>query len=158
MEQQPPIEQEMTKEQLSELLQIRRDKLAALQQAGKDPYQIVTFDQSHHSADILANFDALEGQTVQIAGRMMSKRIMGKASFAHVLDGKIVALRLLVELLEERLLLLWDLAELRGGEPRDLLPLMARPLRERDAHDSERHQRHHACNLPSTHAIVLPCR
>ena len=88
MEQQPPIEQEMTKEQLSELLQIRRDKLAALQQAGKDPYQIVTFDQSHHSADILANFDALEGQTVQIAGRMMSKRIMGKASFAHVLDGK----------------------------------------------------------------------
>ena len=88
MEQQPPIEQEMTKEQLSELLQIRRDKLAALQQAGKDPYQIVTFDQSHHSADILANFDALEGQTVQIAGRMMSKLIMGKASFAHVLDGK----------------------------------------------------------------------
>lgn len=88
MEQQPPIEQEITKEQLSELLQIRRDKLAALQQAGKDPYQIVTFDQSHHSADILANFDALEGQTVQIAGRMMSKRIMGKASFAHVLDGK----------------------------------------------------------------------
>ena len=88
MEQQPPIEQEMTQEQLSELLQIRRDKLTALQQAGKDPYQIVTFDQSHHSADILANYDALEGRPVQIAGRMMSKRIMGKASFAHVLDGK----------------------------------------------------------------------
>ncbi len=88
MEQQPPIEQEMTQEQLSELLQIRRDKLTALQQAGRDPYQIVTFDQSHHSADILANFDALEGKPVQIAGRMMSKRIMGKASFAHVLDGK----------------------------------------------------------------------
>ena len=88
MEQQPPIEQEMTQEQLSELLQIRRDKLTALQQAGKDPYQIVTFDQSHHSADVLANYDALEGRPVQIAGRMMSKRIMGKASFAHVLDGK----------------------------------------------------------------------
>lgn len=88
MEQQPPIEQEMTQEQLSELLQIRRDKLTTLQQAGKDPYQIVTFDQSHHSADILANYDALEGRPVQIAGRMMSKRIMGKASFAHVLDGK----------------------------------------------------------------------
>lgn len=88
MEQQPPIEQEMTQEQLSELLQIRRDKLTALQQAGKDPYQIVTFDHSHHSADILANYDALEGRPVQIAGRMMSKRIMGKASFAHVLDGK----------------------------------------------------------------------
>lgn len=88
MEQHPPIEQEMTGEQLSELLQIRRDKLAALQQAGNDPYQIMTYDQSHHSADILAQYDALEGRQVSIAGRMMSKRIMGKASFAHVLDGK----------------------------------------------------------------------
>lgn len=88
MEQQPPIEQEMTGEQLSELLQIRRDKLASLQQAGRDPYQIMTFDQTHHSAGIKEQYEALEGKTVSIAGRMMSKRIMGKASFAHVLDGQ----------------------------------------------------------------------
>jgi len=88
MEQHPINEQEMTQEQLSELLQIRRDKLAALQQAGNDPFEIMTYEQSHHSADILDHYEALEGQEVSIAGRMMSKRIMGKASFSHVLDGK----------------------------------------------------------------------
>ena len=88
MEQQPPIERETTGEQLSELLQIRRDKLAALQRAGQDPYQITTFAQTHHSDEIKAQFAALAGQRVSVAGRMMSKRIMGKASFAHVLDGR----------------------------------------------------------------------
>ena len=88
MEQQPPIERETTGEQLSELLQIRRDKLAALQRAGQDPYQITTFGQTHHSDEIKAQFAALAGQRVSVAGRMMSKRIMGKASFAHVLDGR----------------------------------------------------------------------
>ncbi len=78
---------ELSEEQLSELLQIRRDKLTALVRAGKDPFAVITFDQSHHSSDIVANYDALEGKTVSIAGRMMSKRIMGKASFAHVLDA-----------------------------------------------------------------------
>jgi lysyl-tRNA synthetase class 2 len=78
---------ELSEEQLSELLQIRRDKLTALQKAGKDPFAVITFDQSHHSSDIVANYDALEGREVRIAGRMMSKRIMGKASFAHVLDA-----------------------------------------------------------------------
>jgi lysyl-tRNA synthetase class 2 len=77
---------EITEEQLSELLQIRRDKLRALQDAGKDPYEIVKFDQTHYSSDIASDFESLEGQSVRIAGRMMSKRIMGKASFAHMLD------------------------------------------------------------------------
>ena len=88
MEQQPPVAQEQAEQELSELLQIRREKLAALQQAGADPYEITTFDQAEHSADILNDYEAYEGKTESIAGRMMSKRIMGKASFAHVLDGE----------------------------------------------------------------------
>jgi len=73
---------------LNELLKIRRDKLAELQAAGEDPFEITKYDQTHHSADIKDNFDALEGQKVSIAGRMMSKRIMGKASFCNVQDLK----------------------------------------------------------------------
>ena len=87
MEQPPREEQELTTEQLSELLQIRRDKLASLVEQGNDPYLHTTYDQTHHSVDILEHFDELEGKDVSIAGRMMSKRIMGKASFAHILDG-----------------------------------------------------------------------
>ena len=71
---------------LNELLKIRREKLAELQAAGRDPFQITKYDVTHHSADIIDNFDALEEKTVSIAGRMMSKRIMGKASFCHVMD------------------------------------------------------------------------
>ena len=71
---------------LNELLKIRREKLAELQAAGEDPFEITKYDQTHHSADIKNNFDSLEGQTVSIAGRMMSKRIMGKASFCNVQD------------------------------------------------------------------------
>ena len=78
---------ELSEEQISELLQIRRDKLASLREAGKDPFSVITYPQTHHSADIIAQYDALEGKEVSIAGRMMSKRIMGKASFAHLLDG-----------------------------------------------------------------------
>ena len=73
---------------VNELRKIRVEKLEALQQAGKDPFQITKYEQSHHSADIKANFDELEGQTVTIAGRMMSKRVMGKASFCNVRDLK----------------------------------------------------------------------
>ncbi|MBQ6426333.1 MAG: lysine--tRNA ligase [Clostridia bacterium] len=83
-----PAEKEITEQELSELLQIRRDKLSALQQDGKDPYAVTIFDQTQHSLEILNNYDALEGKSVSIAGRMMSKRVMGKASFAHVLDGE----------------------------------------------------------------------
>ena len=73
---------------VSQLLQIRRDKLAALQERGQDPFKITSYNQTHHSADIKADFDILEGQTVSIAGRLMAKRIMGKASFCHVQDLK----------------------------------------------------------------------
>ena len=79
---------ELSEQELSELLQIRRDKLTALQNAGKDPFAVITYPQTHHSTDIVREYDALEGKEVSIAGRMMSKRIMGKASFAHLLDGK----------------------------------------------------------------------
>ena len=75
-----------TNQDLSEQEVIRREKLKVLQEAGKDPYQIRKFDVTHHAADIRENYDALEGREVTIAGRMMSKRIMGKASFCHVQD------------------------------------------------------------------------
>ena len=79
---------EITQEELSELLQVRRDKLKALQDAGRDPFEKVRFDQQYYSADILADYEGFEGKTVCLAGRMMSKRIMGKASFANILDYK----------------------------------------------------------------------
>ena len=72
---------------LSEQEQIRRQKLAALVEAGQNPYEITRYDVTHHSTEIVNNYDALEGQTVSLAGRMTSRRIMGKASFAHLLDG-----------------------------------------------------------------------
>ncbi len=81
------IQQGEQQPQLDELLQIRRDKLQALQAAGRDPYQIVTFDRTHFSTQIVEGFEALEGKEVSIAGRLMTKRIMGKASFANVQDG-----------------------------------------------------------------------
>ena len=87
MEQPTQQEQPISEEQLSELLQVRRDKLSALVKEGRDPFAVTTFDQTAHSTDIQNDFDAYDGQQVSIAGRMMSKRIMGKASFAHVLDG-----------------------------------------------------------------------
>ncbi len=83
-----PEERALTQEELSELLQIRRDKLKALQDAGRDPFEIVRYDQQLYSTDVFAQYDALEGKSVSLAGRMMSKRIMGKASFAHLLDYK----------------------------------------------------------------------
>ena len=80
-------EKNMQPEQdLSELLQIRRDKLAALQERGKDPFQITKYDVTHHSTDVKDSYADLEGKTVRVAGRMMSKRVMGKASFCHVQD------------------------------------------------------------------------
>ena len=66
---------------INQLLKVRREKLAELQTNGKDPFQIVKFDVTHHSQEIKDAFEELEGKSVTIAGRMMSKRIMGKASF-----------------------------------------------------------------------------
>ena len=71
---------------LSELLQIRRDKLADLPRRGKDPFKITKYDVSHHSEEVKKAVAELEGKTVSVAGRMMSKRVMGKASFCHVQD------------------------------------------------------------------------
>ena len=72
---------------LSELLQVRRDKLAELQGRGQDPFQITKYDVTHHSDEIKDGFDALEGQSVRLAGRLMSKRGMGKAVFSDLQDG-----------------------------------------------------------------------
>ena len=73
---------------LSELLQIRRAKLKELQNAGQDPFQITKYHVTAHSADIKADFEAMEGKTVSVAGRLMSKRGMGKAVFCDMQDGK----------------------------------------------------------------------
>ena len=80
------VPQAADEKELSEILQIRRDKLSALQEAGADPFQITKYDVTHHGQDIKDKYDELEGQTASVAGRMMSKRIMGKASFCHVQD------------------------------------------------------------------------
>ena len=71
---------------INQLLKVRREKLAALQEAGRDPFQITKYDVTHHSQEIHDGFDALEGKTVSVAGRVMSKRVMGKASFCNVQD------------------------------------------------------------------------
>ena len=71
---------------VSQLQKVRRDKLAELQAAGNDPFVIVKYDQTHHTAQIIDNFEELEGKDVSIAGRMMFKRVMGKASFCNIQD------------------------------------------------------------------------
>ena len=73
---------------LNQLRKVRREKLAELVAAGKNPYEIVTYDQTEHTQDIKDNYDSYEGKNVSIAGRLMAKRVMGKASFANVQDLK----------------------------------------------------------------------
>ena len=86
---QPQNNQKNQQEQdINQLLKVRREKLAALQEAGKDPFQIMKFDVTHHSKDVKDNYAELEGKSVTIAGRIMSKRVMGKASFCNVQDLK----------------------------------------------------------------------
>ncbi len=80
--------QNSQQQDVNQLLKVRREKLAALQEAGKDPFQITKYDVTHHSQDVKDNFDALEGKSVTIAGRMMFKRLMGKASFCNIQDLK----------------------------------------------------------------------
>ncbi|MDR1116884.1 MAG: lysine--tRNA ligase [Oscillospiraceae bacterium] len=82
----PETDRGQTAEELSELLQIRRDKLRELQEIGLDPFDRTIFDQTHLSADIKGGYDRLEGKTVKISGRLMSKRGMGKASFCDLAD------------------------------------------------------------------------
>ncbi len=81
-------ELELSTEELNHILQARRDKLSALQEEGKDPFLVTKYDTTHHSVEISDNYDELEGKEVSVAGRMMAKRIMGKAAFTHILDLK----------------------------------------------------------------------
>ena len=70
----------------NELIKVRRQKLADLQAAGKNPFEIMKYDVTHHSKEIKDNFEELEGKEVAVAGRLMFKRVMGKASFCNVQD------------------------------------------------------------------------
>jgi len=76
---------------IGELMKVRRDKLAQLQEEGENPFDVTTYNQEYHTTDIIDNFDGMEGKEVSIAGRLMSKRVMGKASFFDLRDreGKI---------------------------------------------------------------------
>ncbi|MBQ7846939.1 MAG: lysine--tRNA ligase [Clostridia bacterium] len=91
MAEQEIVKEQQSEKELSELLQIRRDKLTALVEAGQNPFEITSYPVSDYAKDLLENFvDPAEGEeckTVRIAGRMMSRRIMGKASFAHLMDA-----------------------------------------------------------------------
>ncbi len=78
----------ITGEELNHIIKARMDKLALLQEAGRDPFIITKYDPTHHSMDIVQNYNELEGKEVVVAGRLMSKRVMGKASFAHIMDLK----------------------------------------------------------------------
>ena len=80
--------QQPKEQDLNQLLKVRREKLANLQEAGKDPFVITKYDVTNHSQEIKDNFDSLEGKNVSIAGRVMSKRVMGKASFCNIQDLK----------------------------------------------------------------------
>lgn len=77
-----------TQQDLNQLRKVRREKLAELQEQGKDPFQIMKYDVTHHSKEVKDNFEELEGKTVSLAGRIMSKRVMGKASFCNIQDLK----------------------------------------------------------------------
>ena len=79
-------EQNHQQQDLREILQIRRDKLKALQDAGMNPFEITRYDVTHHAQEVKDHFDALEGQTVSLGGRLMSKRGMGKVSFCDLQD------------------------------------------------------------------------
>ena len=84
-------QKEQTQEEIGAFIKVKRQKLADLQEAGKDPFVVMKYDVTHHSEEIKSGFDALNGTEVSVAGRLMSKRIMGKASFANIQDklGKI---------------------------------------------------------------------
>jgi lysyl-tRNA synthetase class 2 len=80
-------EVELTQEDFNKLMKVRLDKLEALRAEGKDPFEITKFDRTHTTSQIKDNYDELENKDVTIAGRIMSKRVMGKASFCHIQDG-----------------------------------------------------------------------
>jgi lysyl-tRNA synthetase class 2 len=77
---------QQNQQDINQLLKVRRDKLKDLQERGKDPFLITKYEVTHHSTEVKENFEALEGKTVAVAGRIMSKRVMGKASFCSIRD------------------------------------------------------------------------
>ena len=79
------VEQELD---MNQLMKVRKEKLDKLKEEGKDPYKITKFNRTHTSQEIKDNYDELEGKDVTIAGRIMAKRIMGKASFCHIQDSE----------------------------------------------------------------------
>ena len=84
-------QQQNEEQDINQLLKVRREKLATLQEGGKNPYEIMKYDVTHHSKEIIENFEEFDKKSVSIAGRIMSKRVMGKASFCHIqdLEGRI---------------------------------------------------------------------
>ena len=80
------LAQQTQEQDINHLLKVRREKLAELQENGKDPFKITKFDVTHHSQEVKDQFENLEGKSVVLAGRMMSKRVMGKASFCNIQD------------------------------------------------------------------------
>ncbi len=87
-EQQNQNQNQVVEEDLNHLLKVRREKLAELQESGKDPFKVTKYDVTVHSSEIKENYEVWEGREVSIAGRLMSKRVMGKASFCNVQDLK----------------------------------------------------------------------
>ena len=87
-EQQNQNQNQVVEEDLNHLLKVRREKLAELQESGKDPFKVTKYDVTVHSSEIKENYEVWEGKEVSIAGRLMSKRVMGKASFCNVQDLK----------------------------------------------------------------------
>ena len=81
------METQAEERNLNEKLMVRREKLENLRQEGMYPFEITRYEVSHRAPEIIDNFDTMEGQTVSIAGRIITKRVMGKASFAHILDS-----------------------------------------------------------------------
>lgn len=113
----PVVEEQ---EDINEIIAIRREKLAKLVGEGKNPFEKVKYDKTHSSAEILANVETLSGKTVSVAGRVVSRRIMGKASFAHILDaGGTVQLYVRIdEIGEENYAEFknWDIGDIVGAE------------------------------------------
>ena len=87
------VQNNEVQQDLSEILKIRREKLANLQKEGRDPFVETKYVVSHYAADIKDNFDALEGSEVTVAGRLMSKRGMGKVSFCDMQDRLVLFLK-----------------------------------------------------------------
>lgn len=81
-------EQELTQQEINEIIRFRQEKLKELTESGKNPFEIVRFEKSHSSKQIIGGYDSLEGKDVAVAGRIITRRLMGKASFCHILDGE----------------------------------------------------------------------